>query len=119
MERKYAALRFVGTVYKIVGIIVAVLTVLAVLGACLFSVLGTAALGGIGRELGRTPGFGPFLGSTVGGLVGAFFGILYGGGLALTLYAMGEGVYLLLALEENTRLTARLLQSQHERDAPQ
>jgi hypothetical protein len=112
MERQYKALRFVGTVYKVVGIIVAVLTLLAVLGVCLFSILGSAALGGMSRELGHDTAFGAFLGSTVGGVIGAFFGLLYGGGFALTLYAIGEGIYLLLALEENTRLTARLLQSQ-------
>ncbi|MFN2157867.1 MAG: hypothetical protein ACK2UX_21755 [Anaerolineae bacterium] len=112
MERKYGALRFVGTVYKVVGIIIAVLTLLAVVGVCLFSVLGGAAMGGIGRELGRNTAFSGFLSSTVGGAIGAFFTILYGGGLALTLYAIGEGIYLLLALEENTRLTAELLQAQ-------
>jgi len=112
MERKYGALRFVGTVYKVVGIIIAVLTLLAVVGMCLFSVLGGTAMGGIGRELGRNTAFGGFLSSTVGGAIGAFFTILYGGGLALTLYAIGEGIYLLLALEENTRLTAELLQGQ-------
>jgi hypothetical protein len=116
MERRYGALRFVGTVYKVVGIIFAVLTLLAVLGTCLFSVLGGGALGAVGRELGDNTGFGTFLGTTVGGVIGAFFLILYGGGLSLTLYALGEGIYLLLALEENTRRTAQLLQSQTEQD---
>jgi hypothetical protein len=116
MQRKYGALRFVGTVYKVVGIVVAVITLLVVLGACLFSVLGAGALGGLGRELRRETDLGPFLGSTVGSVIGALFGLLYGGGFALTLYALGEGIYLLLALEENTRLTAQILQSQDKRD---
>jgi hypothetical protein len=36
--------------------------------------------------------------------------IIYGGSIALTLYAMGEGIYLMLAVEENTRMTAMALQ---------
>jgi hypothetical protein len=119
VERRYGALRFVGTVYKVVGIIAAVLTLLAVIGVCLFSVLGGAAMGGLGRELGRNTAFGGFLSSTIGGAIGAILTILYGGGLALTLYAIGEGIYLLLALEENTRLTAQLLQSQVRDNPPQ
>ena len=30
--------------------------------------------------------------------------------MALTLYAAGEGIYLMLAVEENTRMTAEALQ---------
>jgi hypothetical protein len=41
--------------------------------------------------------------------------IILGGGIyAVTTYALGEAVYLLIALEENTRRTALLLHSQHE-----
>jgi hypothetical protein len=38
--------------------------------------------------------------------------LLYGGITAITTYALGEGVYLFIGLEENTRVTAELLQKQ-------
>jgi choline-glycine betaine transporter len=105
MEKKFQILRFVGTVYKVFGIIVGVITILAVIGACLVSVLGGTMMDQIQRELGgAVPGM-----NIVGGIVASLIALLYGGGLAITLYALGEGVYLLLALEENTRMTAQAL----------
>ena len=40
MEKKFKALRFVGTVYKVLGIIAGVLTAIGAIGSCLFSILG-------------------------------------------------------------------------------
>ena len=108
MEKRYTALRIIGTIYKVLGGIVGVLTILVVLGICAASVLGGAAMGNLGRNAGVTGLFGGALGGLVIGVVA----IVYGGGLAVTLYAVGEGVYLLLALEENTRATVALLQRQ-------
>ena len=44
-----------------------------------------------------------------GGLIFIGFVILNGGGLSLTLFAIGEGISLLIAMEENTRATTMLL----------
>ena len=112
MEKRYTALRIIGTLYKVLGIIVAVITVLAVLAICAAGALGGAAWGRILRNMGE---FGPYMvpgawGGALGGAVIAIVVILYGGLIAISLYAAGEGVYLLLALEENTRATAMLLQ---------
>ncbi len=112
MERRYSALRIIGTIYKILGVIAGVITVIAVLAICGASVMGGAALDTLGRQLGGDVGAAGTFGGIVGGLVGAFFAIIYGGGLAITLYAFGEGIDLLLALEENTRATAMLLRQQ-------
>ncbi len=116
METRYQVLRIIGTVYKVLGIIVASVTVLAIIGFCLFSLLG----GGL-TSLGAADADEAFAGLLGGTLCGIFstviFGvimIIYGGGIALTLYAAGEGIYLLLALEENTRTTARLLQGRSD-----
>jgi hypothetical protein len=109
VKKKYGALRVVGMVYKILGIVTAVITLLVVIGICGFSVLGSAAIGSLGEELGSETVLGGLLGSTIGGLLVAVPIILYGAGMAVTLYALGEGIYLLLALEQNTRLTAQLL----------
>ncbi len=111
MEKRYTALRFIGTLYKVLGVIAAVVTVVVILGFCATSLLGGAALGGIGRQFGMNQsGLAGVFGGVLGGLIAIFVAILYGGGAAITLYAIGEGIYLLLALEENTRTTARLLQ---------
>jgi hypothetical protein len=80
---QFTALRTIGGIYKVLAIVVGIVTVLIALG------------------LGSTFGFLAMVGALV-----------YGGGIGLTLYAAGEAVYLLLALEENTRLTATLLQRQ-------
>ena len=112
MKKHYQALRVIGTIYKVLGGIVGVITILLVLGICATSVLGGAAMDTLGREFGGDTGFAGLFGGLLGGLIGGVLAIIYGGGLAVTLYAAGEGVYLLLALEENTRATVMLLQQQ-------
>ncbi len=116
MEKRYVSLRIIGTIYKIAGGIVGAITILLVLGICITSLLGGAALDSFSRQFGRDPGgfVGVFSGF-LGGIIGSLLAILYGGGLAVTLYALGEGVYLLLALEENTRATVLLLQRENSR----
>lgn len=111
MEKRYRALRLIGSVYKVLGIIMGVLTILIVLSLCVTSIFGSSLLNELGRQYGN--------GGTMGGAGGVVLGLLmslgaiiYGGGMAVTLYALGEGIYLLIALEENTRATALLLQKQ-------
>jgi hypothetical protein len=111
VAKQYQALRTIGTIYKVLGIIAGVLTILLVLGFCGFSVLGGASLSSLGSRYG-SPSFGSLFGGLLGGVIGGIFIIIYGGAISLTLYAAGELVYLLLALEENTRATAQLLQQQ-------
>ncbi len=112
MEKRYRALRIVGTIYKVLGIIAAALTVLAVLALCGTSLLCGAALDSVGRQLGQDLGGGGVFGGMVGGVILSLFAVLYGGIIALTLYAFGEMIDLLIALEENTRLTAQMLQAE-------
>ena len=111
MEKKYKALRTIGSIFKILGIIAGILTLLVVIGLCATSILGGAVWDSFGNELGYSGGGGMFSG-VVGGLMLSFFAILNGGGLALSFYAMGEGLFILIALEENTRTTAELLRQQ-------
>lgn len=107
MEKRYASLRIIGTIYRVVGIIIGGITVIAVLFIC-----GTSLLGGAGNSIYSQSSYGTMglLGGAFGGLIMSLIALLYGGFLALTMYAIGEGVYLLIALEENTRQTAALLQ---------
>jgi hypothetical protein len=118
MEKRYGALRVIGTIYKVLGFLAAAFTILTALALCATSVLGGAAMGNLGRDLDLGPRARGLMGGVVGGLVGGVVSILWGGGLAVTLYAMGEGVYLLLALEENTRATMNAIQRQASVQAP-
>ena len=111
MQSKYRALGIISTIYKVLGGIVGALTLLLALAICATSVLGGAALDSFGREFGDIGGPGLF-GSVLGGLLFSLISILYGGVIAVTLYASGEAISLLLALEENTRMTAEILRGQ-------
>jgi hypothetical protein len=111
MEKRYSALRTIGTIYKVLGIVAGAITVLVVVALCLISVLGGAALGNISSNLGGASSSGGLFPGVLAGLIGSFMVVLWGGSLSVTLYALGEGVYLLIALEENTRNTALALQA--------
>jgi len=108
VERRYGALRFIGTVYKIMGVIVAILTVLAAVVVCLGLVLGPASIAGLRDQLGADAA--SVLGGTMALSLGGIAGVISGFLTALLLYGVGEAVYLLIAMEENTRATALLLQ---------
>jgi hypothetical protein len=118
MEKRYRALRTIGTIYKILGIITGALTILVVIGICGTSVLGGTALGNAGRDYGNSLMPYGMMGGALGGILGSLIVVLYGGTLTITLYGFGEGVYLLLALEENTRATTTLLARQLGQEAP-
>jgi len=98
MEKKYTVLRVIATLYKIMGVLIALGTVLLVILAIVGVAAGNPALQQYGFDGG------PFF---------AFIGVIMvflGGGLsALGIYAVGEAIYLLIGLEENTRFTAVLL----------
>lgn len=117
MEKRYGALRFIGTLYKVLGVIAGVLTLLAVIGLCVSTLAGGAALAGLQRSQSGLGAAGA-LGGTLLGVVSVIVSLIYGGGLAISLYGLGEGVYLLIALEENTRATVRLLEHQARTNQP-
>ena len=111
MEKRYRALRIIGTIYKVLAAIVAGITLLSILGLCATSILGGVGQAAFSR--GNSFGlFGGLFGGILGALIFSVLAIIYGGAVSLTLYAFGEGIDLLLALEENTRMTAMALQSQ-------
>lgn len=108
MKSRFGILRFIGSLYKIIGIILAVLAVIAALGVCLMSFISGAALDTLGREFGM-PGAG-MAGGFFGGLFGALMLLIGLGIAAISQYAIGEAIFLFLAIEENTRATAAFLQ---------
>jgi hypothetical protein len=111
MEKRYKALRFIGSVYKVIGIIVGVIAILGAIGFCALSAIGGSALSSLSSSYGGSGAGGLFSGLLGGVLAGGII-LLYGGITALTMYALGEGVYLFIGLEENTRGTLELLQKQ-------
>jgi len=105
MDKRFRSLRIIGTIFKVLAWVV---LVGGILGAIIM-VVGGGLFGGQASSLGN-------MGSDLGGL-GVLTGLLGGlaGGIGLlfvsvfqflVLYAMGDAIYLALAIEENTRETA-------------
>lgn len=111
MEKRYKVLRFIGKLYKILGIISAVITILTAISLCLVSVLGGSAMNRAVREMSGVP-VGVRAGGAVAGIILAVIAILNGGIVAISLYGLGEVVDLIINLEENTRKTTHLLENQ-------
>ena len=108
MDKKYTVLRTLGKIYKVLGIIGGVLTILSVLGICATSVFGGVLGGGASND--PTGIVGILAGGVLGGLIVGTITLIYGGAAAVTLYAFGEGIELVISLEENTRKAALALE---------
>ncbi len=118
MDKRYHALRTIGSIFRVVGYIILVLTILAALAVCGISVIGGTAIESASQQFGvNTSGTG-ILGGIVGGLIAAIAIIIYGGMIALGLVAFGELVYLGIAIEENTRRTSMLVENQNKLPSP-
>jgi uncharacterized membrane protein len=102
MEKKFTALRVIGTVFKILAWIS---LLVGVVGAVLALIAGITMSGD------------DLLGLNLGGPLAAiamFLSILIVAVFYfLALYAVGEAIYLALAIEENTRRTAYVIQQQY------
>jgi hypothetical protein len=100
MEKRFRALRAISAIYKILAVIGALATVIAVV-ITIVSYLGVFSESGIPLRIYPAEIL-PLAALSAGILIGGWLG-------ALTLYAMGSFIDLFLATEENTRLTAALL----------
>ena len=118
MEKKFSVLRFFGTLNKVLGVIVGIITLLLVLGLCATSIFGTAAIDNIGSMYGVDTGYINLFGGVIGGIMISAVAILIGGTKALLLYVIGETVHLFLAMEENTRAAVLLLDRQIRLESP-
>ncbi len=116
MKNRFGILRFIGSLYKIIGIILAVLAVVTALGVCVTSFISGAALDSLGREFGM-PGPG-MAGGLFGGLFGALVLLIGLGIAAISQYAIGEAIFLFLAIEENTRATAAFIRQREASGVP-
>jgi len=109
MEKKFRVLRIIGTLWKVLAWITLIGGILASLGVLLGGVLGS---GGVllrlfQQETGVVPGAAVGVVSSILAFILVLITtIIY----FLILYAVGELIYLMLAIEENTRQTMRLMQ---------
>lgn len=108
MEKKFRVLRIIGTLWKVLAWIVLVGGILSSLGILLVGVLGSGGslLRLFGQEAGVVPGALGIVSSIFGFVVALVFTIIY----FLILYAVGELIDLLLAIEANTRKTMQAMQ---------
>ena len=107
VPKRFAILRFFGSLLKVLAWIFLVLAIIGSIGA----VLAETAMTPFFSQWGITGA--EFLsagGGIIAGIVTLVLGLFY----FVLLYALGEYVQLTLAVEENTRLTAALLLRMHQ-----
>lgn len=115
MQKRFRALRVIGTIFKVLAWIDLILGILGAVGVLIFGALGGMRLGGaFGEREGVLPGLAA---GGLSGLGGAIVILLLTLLYFLTLYATGEAIYLALAVEENTREAALLLREMRQRPA--
>jgi hypothetical protein len=119
MEQKYHALRTIGTIFRVVGYIILVLTILASLAVCGLSVISGSFIKSASQQFGVNSTGAGFLSGLFGGLIAGILVILYGGMIALMFVALGESIYLLIGIEENTRKTTYFLENQYKLPPPE
>ncbi len=108
VQKKFTVLRVVSTIFKVMGWIVLVTGVLSACGSLAVGAMpGLLATGARGSNVASATAFAGMgiLGGVLFGVGVIFFAVLY----FLLLYAFGDMIHLLVALEENTRLTAERL----------
>lgn len=103
MDRRFTALRIIGTVFKILAWI-----------SLIFGLLGAVGMLILGITLsGQQALLGLDLGGTMAGIAMFVVLVVISMFSFLSLYAIGESVYLFLSIEENTRRTAYIMQQQY------
>ncbi len=110
METKFRVLRIIGTLWKVLAWIALIAGMLSAIGILLAGILGSGEV--ILRQFGQRPEMMPGAVGIVSGIVGFIVTVIGTIIYSLVLYAVGELIYLLLAIEENTRRTVQLMQEQ-------
>jgi hypothetical protein len=110
METKYQALRIIGAIFKVMAVIVGIFTILAALLTC----IGVTSMGPLMDLAASTSGVGAAgLGTGMMAVIGVIYAVMIlimFLPFAVMLFAAGEGIFLLIDLEENTRRTVMLLE---------
>lgn len=100
MKKRFGVLRVISTIFKIIGIALAVVAILGSLISAFTSMMSSDLFTDWGFDENTGAMFGIFL--SFAGLVA---GLLY----AILIYGFGELILLLIAIEDNTSKTANLL----------
>ena len=108
VPKRFDILRFLSALLKVFAWISLVIFILSAIGVAIFG-------GQVGQLLASAGGdnYSALVGG-VGGVLSAIVILLIGLWYFVLLYAFGEGISLLLAMEENTRLSAALLLKMHQ-----
>ncbi len=107
VPNRFGVLRFIGNLLKVVAWIWLVLSVIGAIG---MAIAGSALIPLMSGAMGANANWIPATGGVIGGIAMLFIGLIY----FLFFYAIGEGIQMMLAVEENTRLTAALLLRMHQ-----
>lgn len=103
MDRRFMALRVIGTVFKILAWVSLILGLITAVGMLI-----------LGFTLSGQPGLlGLNLGGSLAGIAMFVVFLIIAVFSFLILYAIGESVYLFLSIEESARRTAYLTQQQY------
>lgn len=103
MDRRFTALRVIGTIFKILAWVSLIFGLLAAVVMLILSFVLGGEQGPLGLSVGGPlAGIAVFVVTAISSLVGF-----------LTLYAVGESVYVFLSIEENTRRSAYIAQQQY------
>lgn len=108
MEKRFRVLRIIGTLWKVLAWIELIVGILSALGVLIMGVLGSGGflLQFLGENAGLISGAMGIVSTIV-----AFVVLLLATIVSfLVLYALGELIYLVLAIEENTRRTRQRLE---------
>jgi len=116
MENKFRVLRIIGTLWKVLAWITLIGGILLAIGVLLAGILGSG--GALLRQFGQDPSVMPGAVGVVSGIAGFIISVIVSVIYFLMLYALGELIYLLLAIEENTRRTVQLMQPEGPSEAP-
>jgi len=103
VPQRFGVLRLIGTLLKVMAWIVLVASILLALTAGLAGPIARQFMGDAGLQTELLA-----MGSA-GGLIAGVLLMVIGIVLFLTLFAAGENIFLQLAIEENTRMSAALL----------
>jgi hypothetical protein len=103
MDRRFTALRVIGTIFKILAWTSLIFGLLTAVAMLILSFMLGGEQGPLGLDVGGPlAGIAMFVVTAISTVIGF-----------LTLYAIGESVYVFLSIEENTRRTAYIVQQQY------
>lgn len=115
MEPRFNFLRLLSRIFKVLGVLALLITIVLAIGIL------SATFGSLGESdeitlMSTLINQIPRSGIITAGLTAVLLAILNGSVIAASLFALGEGLLVLLTIEENTRASAMLLGRMSKRE---